>query len=351
MKGIGYLFGGLIVTILVLSCATTICYQKGTPESFSGITSLENIKINGLKHAVLIRSKNLDNPILLHLHGNGIPAMCFYHEEYINDPQKEEKFIIVHYDQRGCGKTYRHGGHSNKKITIDQYVSDAEELINYLLKRFDKQKIYLLGESWGSILGAKLVSRHPEWFYAYIAVPQVGNVQEYLRDAYNFSLQMAKSDSNCIAINDLEKYGLPVPGLHPKQLNKSIAITGKWMDYYNLKRYNGRDMTGYFFKSLWEAPEYTAFDFVSTLKGIMKTSGKLNKKLININLIDEVPEMKVSVYFITGEYDLMINTSKQYFDQLKAEKKVWLPIKNAGHMVRGEQYLAFDSLLYNTVLP
>jgi pimeloyl-ACP methyl ester carboxylesterase len=340
-----------ISLILITSCASTIKYPEGSPGAKNGITFLGNIKLNGLRHAVLIRGKNLENPILLHIHGLGVPSMCFAFDEYTGDNVKENKFTVVHYDQRGFGKTYRHGGHRKKFINNETYVKDAEELVGYLLKRFNKQKIYLLTESWGTVIGAKLVSRHPTWFYAYIAVPQVANVKEYLSEAYDFSINKAVKNSNYNAIQSLQKYGKPIPGLTRKKLNKSIATTGKWMDFYNLKRYNGQDMTGYFFKSLWNAPEYTLFDFTSTLNGFMKTSAILNKELINIDLIKEVSEIKVPYYLIIGDYDLFMNSSKKYFDLVKAEKKYFLPVKNAGHMVRGEQYQIFDSLLYNKILP
>jgi pimeloyl-ACP methyl ester carboxylesterase len=340
-----------IIYLVLTSCATTIKYASGTSESINGITSLENIKLNGLKHAVLIRGKNLNNPILLHIHGMGIPSMCFAFDEYTGTPEKEEKFTVVHYDQRGFGKTYHHGKHRKKFITSDQYLSDAEELIKYLQHRFGKQKIYLLAESWGTAIGAKLVSKHPEWFYAYIAVPQIGNVKEYLEDAYDFSMQSAKADSNTKAMEELIKVGKPTTDQSKKELNKSIAVVGKWMDFYNLKRYNGQDMTGYFFKSLWQAPEYNLFDFKNTLNGIMKTAPRLNMQLVNTDIYKEVQSMNVPVYFIIGEYDLFLNTSKEYFDQLQADKKYWIPIKNAAHMVRGEQYQVFDSLLYNKILP
>jgi|WetSurMetagenome_2_1015567.scaffolds.fasta_scaffold14827_5 pimeloyl-ACP methyl ester carboxylesterase len=341
----------LLVLILVSSCASTVKYTVGSPEARKGITSLENIRLNGLKHAVLIRGKDLGNPVLLHIHGLGVPSMCFANDEYTGDTIKESRFIVVHYDQRGFGKTYRHGGHRKKQLNNEQYVKDAEQLISILLQRFRKQKIYLMGESWGTVIGAKLVSRHPEWFYAYIAVPQVANVKNYLDDAYDFCIDNAKKDGNEKALKELNNPGRPSPEYVKSKLNKSIAITGKWMDYYNLKRYNGQDMTGYFFKCLWTAPEYSILDFTSTLKGFMKTTAVLNKELIGTDLIREVPRMNVPFYLIIGEYDLFLKSSREYFNQLKDDKKYWLPVRNAGHMVRGEQYQVFDSLVFNKILP
>jgi pimeloyl-ACP methyl ester carboxylesterase len=331
--------------------ASTIQYREGSQAANKGIASLEDIKLNGLRFATLIRGENLDNPILMYIHGMGTPSMCFAFDEYQNDSVKEKTFTIVHYDQRGFGKTYRHGHHGKKYLTVNQYVSDAEQMVQYLLNRFNKQKIYLLGESFGSVVGAELVAKHPEWFYAYIAVPQVGSVKQYLNEAYNFATNHAVADSNFDAIKELSKFGTPASELSKAHLNKSIGYTGKWMDYYNYSRYGGEDMTGYFFRCLWNAPEYSLFDFTNTMKGFYKIIPTLNKDLINFDLNAAVPRMNAPVYVIIGAYDIMYNTSKQYFDALNAQHKYWLPIDSAGHMVRGEQYTKFDSLLYNKILP
>lgn len=41
-------------------------------------------------------------------------------------------------------------------MTISAFLYDTEELIEYLIKRFGRRKIFLVGHSWGSILGIKL---------------------------------------------------------------------------------------------------------------------------------------------------------------------------------------------------
>ncbi len=144
------------------------------------------------------------------------------------------------------------------------------------------------------------------------------------------SLESAEADSNSIALEELASVRRITPELSKKELKRSIAVIGKWMDHYNLRRYGGEDMTGYFFSCLWHSPEYSMFDFVSTLKGMQKTVPELNKELVGLEMIREVPEIRVPTCIIIGVYDLLMNSSRAYFDTLKAEKKYWMPVENAG---------------------
>ena len=68
----------------------------------------------------------------------------------------EKYYAVVILEQRGSGKSYYRFKKSDK-ITIDTYVEDAYLLIKILLTRFKKQKVFLMGPSWGSVLGLKLI--------------------------------------------------------------------------------------------------------------------------------------------------------------------------------------------------
>ena len=59
-------------------------------------------------------------------------------------------------------------------------------------KRFKKEKIYLMGHSWGSVLGTYIVKRHPELFYAYICVGQASDTIETEKIMYQFALDKSK---------------------------------------------------------------------------------------------------------------------------------------------------------------
>ncbi|MFW9923722.1 MAG: alpha/beta fold hydrolase [Candidatus Thorarchaeota archaeon] len=162
-------------------------------DSSKSIASLEKITINGLKHWVLIRGHNLENPLLLFLHGGpGSPEMGFAHKYERN---LEKHFIFVNWDQRGAGKTFSFRT-PKESMNVEQFISDGHQLISYLLERFKKKKIVLVGHSWGSELGTLLVQRYPELFYTYIGIGQVVNTEINEQLSFEFTIREAERTKN-----------------------------------------------------------------------------------------------------------------------------------------------------------
>ena len=180
------------------------------------IISLEKIKIGNINQWISIRGKNTNNPILLYLHGGpGTPVMPLF--RYFQAPL-ENYFIVVQWEQRGAGKSFS-WKIPKKTMTIEQFISDLHELIEILMKRFKKEKIFLMGHSWGSVLGTYMVQRYPELFYAYIGVGQASDTIETEKIMYQFALDKSKETNNKKAIKKLEKIGLPFDGLQPPYNN------------------------------------------------------------------------------------------------------------------------------------
>ncbi|MVB11992.1 alpha/beta hydrolase fold protein [Caprobacter fermentans] len=128
------------------------------------------IEINGSKQCMFLQSENTENPVLLYIHGGpGAPEIAFA-EKY---PTGLEKlFTVCWWEQRGSGISYNRKI-TPKEMTLEQMVSDTIEVTNYLRNRFGKEKIYIMGHSWGSLLGAITVKQQPEFFHAYIGIGQV----------------------------------------------------------------------------------------------------------------------------------------------------------------------------------
>ena len=83
----------------------------------------------------------------------------------------EEHFVVVNWDQPGSGKSYY--AEKIENITLQTYIQDGHALTGYLKERFSQEKIYLVGESWGSALGVFLVDKYPESYHALIGTGQM----------------------------------------------------------------------------------------------------------------------------------------------------------------------------------
>ena len=136
------------------------------------IATLQQVHLGGTDQWVLIRGRSIHNPVLLVLHGGpGMPELGVW--RFLSGLKSlENNFIVVNWDQRGAGKSYQ-AIDPTSHMTVDQFVSDATQLTNYLRQRFHQQRIYVAGASWGTTLGTLLVQRHPELFAAYIGTGQM----------------------------------------------------------------------------------------------------------------------------------------------------------------------------------
>ena len=170
----------------------------------NGIERAESVRIGGINQFVTIRGVDRRNPVLLILHGGpGFPEAPL---AWWNTRSLEEYFTVVEWDQRGAGKTYL----MNDPVAIaptmkpEIFIQDAEELVAWLRKDLHKQKVFVLGHSWGSYIGLELARRRPEWLHAYIGTGQATNSPESERRGFAATLAAAKAAHNAPAIAELE---------------------------------------------------------------------------------------------------------------------------------------------------
>ena len=329
---------------------------KKIPDS---IISLERIILGDINQWISIRGKNIANPILLYLHGGpGTPVMPLF--RHFQAPL-EEHFIVVQWEQRGAGKSFS-WKIPKESITIEHFISDLYELIWILLKRFNKEKIYLMGHSWGSVLGTYMVQRYPELFYAYIGVGQASDTIETEKIMYQFALDKSKETNNKKAIKKLEKIGLPFDGLQPPYNNFYKGGYQAKMGVYSIVAkyggiiYNARDTKSIlrlFLKYFpLTKPEYSLFDLLKIIQGNIFSTKIMMKELLTVNLFKQVPELKVPVYILMGrhDYNWSAELAKKYFDALTAPKKEFIWFEKSAHAPNGEEPGKFNKILIEKVL-
>jgi len=319
-------------TILLCSCSTTRPFLDVKGEVINGsIADYVDVEIGGVKQSLYIRGINQRNPILLFIHGGpGTPydGLAYKFQEKI-----EQEFIVVHWAQRGAGKSYRN--HTPKKsITFEQSLQDAHEVMLYLTKRFGKEKVYLLGHSWGSYQGLYIAQRHPELIHVYIGAAQGVDFLQQEILSHQFVIAEAEKRGDKKVLKKMGKIGQPP---------YSDLYHGFKTKYSTLTKYGafiyGETKQTILFRSIRKSKEYTFFGYVKYGLGLLYHYNNLlrneNENVWNIAPINEIKILKVPVYFIHGKHDVVASSSllEKYYNELNAPGKSLEYIENSGHFM------------------
>ena len=290
----------------------------------NSIAVLEKVRLGGFEQWVLIRGTDVNNPVLLWLHGGpGAAQMPLAHH---TDRELEKHFVVVHWDQRGAGKSNGRGFDASS-MQMDRYLEDAHELIHYLRGRLKVERIVLLGHSWGTRLGMELVKKYPELFHAYIGVSQVVN--------HDRATELAREW--------LEEKIDPVRGRGDLQKLMSIEIPARRHSEYRKLNQLTNAYGGSMDLSMWQlapivlrSPEYTALDYVALLRGMRRGGGPMHEGGVmeSFNFMETIPAVHVPVYFFMGanDHNTPLALAREYHDALCAPRKELIVFEKSAHL-------------------
>lgn len=111
--------------------------------------------------------------------------------------------IVVSWDQAGCGLSYLKNPNP-KNLSVESLVNDAHELTQYLKNKFNREKIYLLGFSYGSVIGLKLAEQYPKDYYANIGVSQIIDTKENWDVSLQWVKEQAQLRQDTVALKQVE---------------------------------------------------------------------------------------------------------------------------------------------------
>ena len=315
-------------------------YAVTTP---NGIDEANYVNIGGLEQWITIRGEDRKNPVLLFLHGGPGDATNPWGHAGFRDWLKY--FTVVQWDQRGAGRTFgRNGAAAASTITIERMVQDGVELTELLLKRLRKDKIVLLGHSWGSILGVFMAKERPEFFHAFLGTGQVADPARNYAVAHAALMKRASRERNSRALQELNEVGPP-----PYKDGKGFAVQRKWSNLFE-----GADV---FLASTLgfalTAPGYSLRDINDWFEGQSISAGRLvpQTSVLDPKLLRG--EFAVPVFVIQGAEDFTTPTSlaKTYLHSLHAPRKAFVTIDGAGHFAVFTRQDVFLKKLRKRVLP
>ncbi|TVR63562.1 MAG: alpha/beta fold hydrolase [Gemmatimonadales bacterium] len=281
----------------------------GRPDP-EGIATLEAVEIGGVEQWLLIRGRRADAPLLLRLHG-GPGAADMPVTRHFNGAL-EDHFVVVSWDQRGAGKSNPRS-FDPTTMTFERFVEDGHELTRYLKERFGRDRIFLMGHSWGTQLGLRLIHRYPDDYAGYIGVSQSVDQRRAVVLAHRWlSGRIAEAGDETTG-RELAALGTPPYRDH----GDFVAFVGL------LDRY-GANMDVGFGTLAWvavTAPEYSARDLLRWLRGARRGSGPMwdEPAYRDFDALTGLAELSVPSHFFMGARDLNtpLALAQEYADSLE----------------------------------
>lgn len=304
------------------------------------------VEINGLRQGMVLQSENAQNPVLLFLHGGpGSPEIAFA-QDY---PTGMEKlFTVCWWEQRGSGMSY-HRSIPKETMTVEQMIADAIAVANYLRDRFGKEKIYVMGHSWGSVLGLLTVQRSPQLFEAYIGMGQVVRQAESETLAYAYMLEKFQDAGNRRMVRKLKKF----------PIDKGADIDMKYLGL----RSAGMEKLGI-------GIMHRSTSYMDSVKTVLHFKGYTWKEKLNYPLGNHfslkylwdfvlesdfsqmVPRLDVPVYIFQGKFDYQVSyvLAKAFLQSLQAPVKGFYTFENSAHSPCFEEAEKMCRILQSDVL-
>lgn len=322
-----------LLMVMVLWFPLTVASLGASDTLAKPIQEMRFVNLGGIQQWITIRGANRLNPVLLIVHGGPGDAQSFLRTTY---SVYEKDFTIVHWDQRGAGKTYAQN--PNSPPEPERVELDGIELAQYLCDYLAKKKILLLGHSWGSHLGVEMVQRRPELFAAYVGTGQVGSWRANVQAQFDFMLAKSRAANDRKKVEQMEAIGTPDP-TNAEQYFSWWRMRNPYMARADAKWFED---LGQIVRS---DPEFTEASMKTFGEG-MQYSGRIT---LNAMLTTELPTtartLKVPFIVIQGKEDMATPTSVavKYFKVVKAPRKKLIIIQNAGHfalVTHRQQFLA-----------
>ncbi|BFU93322.1 MAG: alpha/beta hydrolase [Nitrospira sp.] len=325
--------------------------HRGKTPSFHGpsgevllgsIAEIDYHRLGGIDQWVMIRGRNVTNPILVLLHGGpGFPEMRLFRT--FNAPL-EDNYTVVYWEQRGTDKSFSRSI-PPASMTVGRFLADLDELVDVVRRRFRKESVVLYGHSWGSALGVLYAARFPHKVAAYIGTGQIGDWPASELSSYAFVLAEAERRNKRKALRELRAIGKP-----PHTFD-NMLIQRKW-----LMRFVGivRGMSMWrFARILLGGPEASIIDLPNILRGSLWSPNLMWAEISALDLTKTVPALQMPVFFFLGRHDHVVapETSAAYFEILSAPLKRIVWFEESAHEPTVEEADKFNTAMVGLVLP
>jgi proline iminopeptidase len=351
--------GTALVGLGTLGLVLLVAWPASTPPVLDpdgraipgSLNELSTVDLGGTEQTIMIRAADPDAPVLLYLSGGpGQSDLAFsrvFSQGWVQD------FVVVDLDQRGNGRSYA-AIDPVEAFTLDRAVADVVELADILRERFDEERIYVMGESWGTILGVLAVQERPDLFHAFIGSGQMVDIVDTDRRVYADLVAYAEGAGDADLAASLAAIGEP-PYRDMPWANANLLT---WYDYLYepytpSASYIARGEAAGLDPFGALGSEYAFIDKLNVLRGLIDTFAIVYPQLYDLDLRETATRLEVPVYVLDGaaELDGRRDLALEWFAMLDAPSKQLVTYEGAAHSVAFEQADAVQALLLETIVP
>jgi pimeloyl-ACP methyl ester carboxylesterase len=311
---------GKICNILCFFAFALVTIGSQAQES---VKTHEGVQIGGIKQWIGVKGADDTKPLLLFLHGGPGFSSRNYAKKFIKYLQKD--FIIAQWDQRETGITSHWGPYSDS-LTVDIFHKDTEEVVSYLLKKFTKEKIFLVGFSWGGFLGLHFANEHPELLHAYISVSSMIHPDESEQLTLALLQEKATISGDIAATDEISKISIPFNSW------EELYFQRKWtVHFLDKKKFNPNQKKVF---EQWSEKWWPIFIEAS-----------------KVDYAETVPAIHCPIYFFISKNDFVANylVAENYFNSLHANQKQIIWFEQSTHEIPTDEPKKFGEELINIV--
>ena len=331
-----------IVLLLIIVLAVALFFPTWTPRiaGKNGISELRKVDINGEKIQVMIRGCDRNNPILLFVHGgpcwSEIPYVVKYQKEW------EEKFTVVHYDQRGSGKSYQFFK-DYSDVLADTHMEDLVALTEYVTEYLGQEQVILAGHSYGTYIATNAAAQRPDLYQAYIGIGQVSDKTESELLSLNKCIEAAEAagkTSDAEYLKSLEASIQNGEMITPRQYVRKYGFAARKIDD------NLDYLQGFLLR-----PEYNLSDVLRLYTAAILYQDGLLQYSTDNPIEELVTEMEVPIYFVMGKYDGMTSpeSAEGYLNCITSQQeKEFVLFEESAHFPQFEERALFYDWLCET---
>lgn len=346
-RGVAIVTGlGLVAfSVMLARPARTDAIVGADGEPLAGsIAELGTLEVDGHELAVMIRGHDTRNPVLLFLAGGPGGSELGAMRNHL--PALEERFTVVTFDQRGTGKSYRELDPA-ATLTLESAVADVLAVTDALRTRFGQDRIYLVGQSWGSMLGVLAAQQHPDRYRAFVGVGQMVSPLTTDRVFYDDTLAWARARGDEALAGHLTDIGPPP---YQRMLDYESALSYEHEVYPYDHGANSEGEGGFSENFLVE--EYSPTEAVHLLAGFVDTFAALYPQLQHVDFRESATRLEIPVFFVQGAHEARGRAEPfaDWYAMLEAPEKDLTVFDTSGHRPLFEQPERFVRYMDEVVL-